>query len=469
MRDLALLTLVLALVPVILARSHVGALAYHGFSLMNPHRLVWGFAYGQPFGLLFAALTGLAWLLHPERRRPATTPLFWLLLVFALWMSFTTFAVAWAPEAAFDNWWRFIKLLLMLILSLALLAEPSRLQHFVAVVALALGFFAIKGGLFVLLTGGRYLVCSPLETPIGDNNGLALALVTVLPLLVYLAEGVRGWWRWPLWAVVWLDVIAILGTRSRGGFVALAATAMVLWWQSRHRLALGLAGLAAAAVALALLPPDWYARIASIEDYARDPSFALRLRVWRWTLEEVVAAAPLWGGGFGVFTLNGIRHSQEEYLNAHSIFFEVLGEHGLVGLALFLALLAGGVLTALRTARAAAGCEELAWVVRLGRLLPASYVGYATAGAFLNMAFFDLLYQLLAITILARALVRDHQAAPLGAADPLGRDLAAGGCEPATGSAPVATSAHRAHDSHLRIGGDASKMRHDGVTPLTFR
>ncbi len=438
MRDLLLFGLVLALIPAILARPHLGVLAYHWFSLMNPHRLVWGFAYGQPFGLLFAGLTVVAWMLHRERRLPPTTPLFWLLVLFALWVTFTTFTVARAPAVAFAEWARFAKMFLVVVLSLVLLAEPGRLRAFVAVVALSVGFFAVKGGLFVLATGGRHLVWGPPETLIGDNNGLALALVVVLPLLVFLAE-TAPWrpLRWALWGVVWLDVLAILGTRSRGGFVALMATALVLWWQSRHRLALALAGLAAAAVALALLPPDWYARIASIEDYARDPSFALRLRVWRWTLEEVVAAAPLWGGGFGVFTLNGIRHLQGDYLEAHSIYFEVLGEHGVVGLVLFLALFAGGVLTARAAARAATGSGDLVWAVRLGRLLPASYVGYATAGAFLNMAFFDLFYELLTITVLLRVLVRDREATERAAPDPLGRDPAEAARPPApAGVAP---------------------------------
>jgi len=406
-RDLLLLALVFGLAPVALLRPHIGALAYHWVSLMNPHRLVWGFMYGQPIGQLFAGVTLAGWILTPERKRPLVTPLTWLLLAFFAWTTLTTLN-AQVPEAAWAEWQRLSKIVAAALMSCALFAEERRLRQFVAVVALSIAFFGVKGGLFVLATGGAHLVWGPPQSLIGDNNGLALALVTILPLLAWLAETAsRRGLRLALWGAFALTLVAVLGTRSRGGFVALLVTGGVLALRSRHRLAFAALALFAALVALLFLPPEWSERIASIERWDRDGSFALRLDVWAWTL-ELVERRPILGGGFGIFTTNGISDGRDTWLTAHSIVFQVLGEHGWPGLVLFLSLLAGGVLTARNAARLARGREELAWAARLGSLLEVSYVGYAAAGMFLSMAYYDLLYQLIAITILARALVREH-------------------------------------------------------------
>lgn len=407
MRDLLLLVLVLGLAPAALLRPHVGLLCYHWVSLMNPHRIVWGFMYGQPLAQLFGVLTLAGWVLTPERKRPLTAPLFWLLVLFAAWITLTTLTAE-VPDEAWPEWQRVIKVIAVALASCALFADERRLRQFVAVVALSVAFFGIKGGLFVLATGGAHLVWGPPQSLIGDNNGLALALIAVLPLLAWLAEtSPRRAVRLALWTAFGLTLVGILGTRSRGGFAALLVTGAVLALRSRHRIAFAAAALMAALVALLLLPPEWAERISSIERWDRDGSLALRLEVWAWTL-ELVERRPILGGGFGIFTTNGISDGRDTWLAAHSIFFQVLGEHGWPGLVLFVLLLAGGVLTARNTARLARAHEDLAWAARLGSLLEVSYVGYVAAGALLSMAWHDLLYDLLAITILARALVREH-------------------------------------------------------------
>lgn len=435
MRDLLLLGLVLGLAPVALLRPHVGLLCYHWVSLMNPHRIVWGFMYGQPLAQLFGLLTLSGWLLTPERKRPLTTPLFWLLAAFGAWITVTTFAAE-LPDLAWEEWNRVIKIVAVALASCALFADPRRLRQFVAVVAFSVAFFGVKGGLFVLATGGAHLVWGPPQSLIGDNNGLALALITVLPLLAWLAETTpRRAVRLALWAAFGLTLVGILGTRSRGGFAALLVAGAVLALRSRHRLAFTAAALVTALVALLFLPPEWSERIASIERWDRDGSFALRLEVWAWTL-ELVEQRPLLGGGFGIFTTNGISDGRDTWLAAHSIFFQVLGEHGWPGLLLFVLLLLGGVLTARNTARLARGREELAWAVRLGSMLEVSYVGYVAAGAFLSMAWHDLLYDLLAITVLARALVREHLRA--AEARPAGEEPAASLSGPLAAPRPLA-------------------------------
>jgi probable O-glycosylation ligase (exosortase A-associated) len=94
--------------------------------------------------------------------------------------------------------------------------------------------------------------------------------------------------------------------------------------------------------------------------------------------------------------------------DAHSIFFEVLGEHGFVGLALFLLL---GVMT-WRTAswiiRHARGDPQKRWAADLAAMVQVSLVGYASGGAFLGLAYFDFYYTLVATVILIRIVLLEQ-------------------------------------------------------------
>jgi O-antigen ligase len=127
---------------------------------------------------------------------------------------------------------------------------------------------------------------------------------------------------------------------------------------------------------------------------------------------------PLFGGGFGTDTLNVFRRyaPTEAPFNvytgtvwvAHNIFFQALGEHGFVGLFLFLALglltwrMAGSVIK--RTANDSA---HSAWAPLLMRMCQVSLVGYATGGSFLSLMHLDVIYYLMAVVVITDATVRE--------------------------------------------------------------
>jgi hypothetical protein len=85
-----------------------------------------------------------------------------------------------------------------------------------------------------------------------------------------------------------------------------------------------------------------------------------------------------------------------------------------VGLILFIALLGVTWLTFGRVIRATRGRAELRWAHDLARMGQVSLIGYASAGAFLNLAFFDLYYLVVALAVIAADRVR--AASPAGAA-----------------------------------------------------
>jgi hypothetical protein len=95
---------------------------------------------------------------------------------------------------------------------------------------------------------------------------------------------------------------------------------------------------------------------------------------------------------------------------AHSIYFQALGEHGFVGLGIYLLL---GLLT-WRSAdwivRNSGDLPDLAWASSLAKTIQASLIGFAVGGAFLSLLYFDVPYYLMAAVVAIRILVERRRA-----------------------------------------------------------
>ena len=84
---------------------------------------------------------------------------------------------------------------------------------------------------------------------------------------------------------------------------------------------------------------------------------------------------------------------------AHSIYFQALGEHGWIGLLLFLTLGALSFANAARLRKRGLERPETQWVRDLAGMIQVSMVGYAVGGAFLSLTYWDLPYNIMAILI----------------------------------------------------------------------
>jgi len=416
MRDVILVLVIGAIMPMIIVSPHVGALAYAWLSLMNPHRLTYGFSYGLPFATYIAGLTVIAWLCNPrERKLPAMNAVAWFMVAFAIWICVTTY-IALEPVEAAPKFDRTIKIMIGAFVTLILISSRERVIQLTAVVAGSIAFFGIKGGIFTILTGGGARIWGPPATMIEDNNAVALAMNMVVPLIYFLSTQARQrWLRFALMGVVGLCVIAILGTQSRGGMLALAAMGGLLWWRSKNKVAMGAVLVIVAVVAGLLLSAILASRIDAIRNYEEDASAQARLHSWRFAI-GVAAERPIYGGGFLVFVRNKKSAEDgpdengvsESWTNAHSIYFETLGEHGYVGLFILFGLIIGSIITCYRIRSRTAARPDLQWAFELGTALQVSIVGFAIGGAFLNMAFYDLDYYLYVLIIATDTIVRQE-------------------------------------------------------------
>jgi len=429
MRDIAVTLVVFGLLPVALVRPPVGILLWSWLGYMNPHRLTWGFAYDFPFAQLtaIATITGFVFWREPKRFPINSTTVIWL--AFVTWFSLTTF---WAldPKAALVGWDKAIKIQLIALLTLVIMRREDRIRALVWVIALSLGFFGLKGGLYALRTGAQYRVWGPPGSFIQDNNALALALIMILPLIWFLLQHHRNRYiRIGLWFTVAMTLLSILGSHSRGAALAGSAMLFFLWLKGRYKFRFALAVLALLPLMIAFMPEQWFERMGTITHYEEDKSAMGRITAWEFAI-DLANQRPL-GGGFEAFTAeNYWRYSPDiaeqiekrdgRYQGAHSIYFRVLGEHGYVGLLLFLMLGISAYRTASRVVHMARGDPELDWAADLAAMLQVGLVGFAVGGAFQGLAYFDLYYHLIGLIVLLRAIVDDRltatAAAPAAAA-----------------------------------------------------
>jgi len=100
---------------------------------------------------------------------------------------------------------------------------------------------------------------------------------------------------------------------------------------------------------------------------------------------------------------------------AHSIYFDVLSEHGWVGLVLFLMIGAYSWLNCSWLIRRSRNRPELAWANVLGKMGQAVLAGFWVGGAFQSLAYFDEYWGLLFIFDAARRVVAREIASPVGA------------------------------------------------------
>lgn len=408
MRDLILTLIVAAALPWMFRRPSIGVLFWIAFGLLNPHRFTWGFAYSLPFAQIIAITTALGIFFSSEPRGFKGGGATVTLLLFITWTLVTTSA-ALVPDRAQFMLERVLKIQFGTFLALLVMYKREHVHAMIWVIALSIGYFSVKGGLFTLATLGQYRVWGPPESFIAENNALALATVMTIPLWAYLYTQAR--WRWMRLAILVcaaLSTVAVFGSHSRGALLAVVAMLGFLWLKSRRKVLVGAFMVVALALLVSFMPEQWTERMKSISDFREEESANARIETWT-MLFNLALDRPLLGGGFEPYKrwiVEIYNPSFQGAYSAHSIYFQVLGEHGFPGLMLFLLfwLLVWQKCSAVvRLSRNRPGNT---WALWLAQMIKVSVVGYLVGGAFLNLAYWDMPYYLFAAIAVTHALLK---------------------------------------------------------------
>jgi putative inorganic carbon (hco3(-)) transporter len=406
-RDLSLLVLLGALAGLAWWRPWLGVLGLAFLDVMHPQGYAAGFMREFPvFLLLFVVVVAAT---ARDYWRGGTRPalfLDWripLLLLLWGWFAVTT-SQALNPWAAWPKLIEIGKQLPPLLLVLLLIDNRQKLLALNLVMALSIAVVVLKGGYWAVTTGFHDRVYGPPGSQYADNNEFAVAVAMGIPLLaLWYRQAASHGLRLALAGAIVLGFAAALSSWSRGGMLSVAAVAFLLVWHSRRKwlaLPLLLAGVGLVYVAF---PEQWLARMAGLGAGEIDASARSRLEVWRlgWAHAQ---AHPLFGGGFQGWVYLSLPTGWP--LDWHSAYVEMAAEHGFVGLGLWLGLLLGSLLALTRLIWLGRHRRQ-PWLADHAAMLRASLAAYAVGAAFLGIAYWQLLYLLLASAILLARCARE--------------------------------------------------------------
>ena len=418
MRDYIVLAILLLSVPVALVNPYYGVLMWSWLAYFNPHRYTWGVAREFPVAIVIAIPTLIGAIFARKNRHIFTRETVLLCLLW-VWFAFTTLYVKTVPAfaghfaEATGHLEEVSKILLMTFVTILLVTSKEKLRLLLLVIVGSFGLRALIASVFFIGTGGQYRIWGPEGTFLADNNDFALALNMTIPMFYFLASSEPRKWLRVLLRILMVSVmISVVGTYSRGGLIGLGAVTFGLLVKSKRKaLSLILVGIGMFFV-LTFATLQWKARMDTFLHGDLDQSAESRITVWKagWRL---VQDYPLTGGGFDVYTDPSVivRYLPDDVPDSklhgpHSIYFQMLGEQGFTGLALFLGLLAAAALRLRKIARIAKRDDELSWAIPYADMFQITLLAYMANGATLGRAYFDFFYVVIACVVILDVLFR---------------------------------------------------------------
>jgi probable O-glycosylation ligase (exosortase A-associated) len=407
-------------IPVCFFRPFYGIVLWTIVAFTSPQWYTWGAANLLPWAQLIAMPTMAGFLVYHRNdlHRLASRESVLMMLLWA-WFTITTLVTTNIPVFAhhavqtWDLWVIVSKIFVMVFLTIGIVNSFDRLRILVITIASCFGIFVAKSLPFLIMSGGGERVYGPERSMIADNNDFGLALNMTLPMFFFLAQSETKPWLKRLFGALFLMAIpAIFFTYSRGAVVGLIAVLGLMILKTRQRIILVPVAFLALAGAILFAPQSWKDRMNPSKDTMMDKSARGRINAW-WFAVHLVEDYPITGGGFRTFTgplFLLYAPDPQDFHYAHSVYFGILGEHGVPGLLLFATLIASAFLS-------------LRQVVKWGRMygdpLPGHYanmfyyslIGFLISGLFLGRAYFDYAYTVLACTAILKKTCLERWAA----------------------------------------------------------
>lgn len=420
MRDLVILAVLPFLVYAMCKRPFIGLGLWMWTALFFPNGWLYGIASSIRYNLLFAGITIIgyfAWKNKPNFKLTGTGA---LILLFFAWTTASTLMGIGDPERAWDFWGRLFKTVMLFVFVLAIIEKKLHIDFFLWCCVLSVGFFADLEALKYLVSGGGHMIEGMSGHVLGDRNELALAIVMILPICVYLLQefGKRSKvLSLGLLGTITLMIIAVIGTQSRGGFLVLIALGAYFYLKTERK---GLVTVLLVVLVLGmsqLVTEEWVTRIQTVNSADKDASFMGRVVAWK--LSFILASHhPFFGGGFKAletfrvwsmlsqdfdaltwFYTGDATPDPDRVHAAHSVYFQLMGDHGFAGLGIYLCFIVASFRKArniVKTARLHAVPE---WIPRLATTLQLTMFAFCLGGSALSFAYFEMTFAIIGLLI----------------------------------------------------------------------
>jgi probable O-glycosylation ligase (exosortase A-associated) len=458
-RSLFLTAIYLAFFGLGMSAPFVFTLGYAWVDTFRPQSVAMIILNQVPVALIMGGAALGGYFAMDRRSPPRLTLATVLTLLMGFWITASMF---WAerPDVGWGKWdWAFKTVMFSAFIPLVIRSRVQ-IEAFAQTYVFSLAANIVPFGLKTLVSGGGYGHNLGLE---GGNSNLAeggllsTICLMAIPLALHLGRHTQLLPRSRLVSLGYmglcgLALVTALGTFERSALIGLLVMGAYMFTRSRHKM-LFLACLAVVSVVLVYSMSAGYdARIATISDPTKETSALTRLLVWKYTFNYSLSHP--FGGGFMAYLVDRIEFPGGEVVFGrayHSIYFEVLGEQGWVGLALFLGAAGWTFFDLRRMARRARKLPHLAWCADMSDALQTGLAVFMTAGAFVGIAYQPAFWYFVAMSVSLREYVRRvEQGQP--ATGWRARSLSAQGMAPAAASAPSWRSGGRQDAARARTG-----------------
>jgi probable O-glycosylation ligase (exosortase A-associated) len=397
---------------------------YAYIDIVSPQRLSYVLLNSIPISFIaFAAMVG-AWLLVDDKKDCRFSARQGLMLLLVAWCGYTTLTADF-PVEAMTKWnWVWKAIIAGVFLPLVLRTR-LRIEALIVFMILCASTIIINGGLKTALSGGGYGV---LNLMVENNSGLyegsiiSCVAIALIPLILWVCTHGTIFPRdWKVKLFCYCLCLACMlmpvGTEARTGLVCLVILAGMMLLRSKKKFVYGPLMLLAGLVAIPFLPASFTQRMGTIENHQGDESASTRVAVWMWTLDYVKTHPG--GGGFDNYLQNSFTYFAQSTISDadgsrierrlvtdkgrayHSAYFELLGEQGYFGFAIwalihFICFIRTEAIR--RTYRKRDGPDE-AWIAPLAIALQQGHIIYMIGSLFVGIAYQPFIFMMLALQI----------------------------------------------------------------------
>jgi probable O-glycosylation ligase (exosortase A-associated) len=307
---------------------------------------------------------------------------------------------AWSQAFLVD----FAKVLLISYLMVVLLDDRRKFRMALLVIALSLSFECAKQG-WVNLYRAPGARNDNRVAFLGDNNGVALGTMMMIPILAALAQTAVSRWEKRLHQFLAVGVfLRGISTYSRGGFLSAGVLGVMTFVRSRRKLRTLVIVAAASVLVYLVMPSRYWERIDTItveSEEERDASAAGRLHFWNVAL-VMAAEKPATGVGLNAFSSSYPAYNTDERFRgeraAHSTWFGVLGDLGYPGLLLLVGNLAVAVYSCWRVFRLTRDDPEKRELGIYANALLTSLIVFSVGGTFLSNQYNEMFWHFVGLS-----------------------------------------------------------------------